>query len=580
MPQVPGFTRRGRQSLADLWSQPDGEFPDELWPRAELSRIEEHPTEWLVVVEHYFRDDAQGGVGCVLVEQDAVEQALEQDTWIGRDIGRAGIVTSWSDGGPNEESFEDGLAGTDRGVAVEFFCQVREHHWLVTPSVEISLPFVWYWDARQTGDNWVYFDAAGRDQDLIRTSVQEDSWRVEVRAFELRQYLAVRKKSLVLQHDHVIKREHTDFERADEEFRSEWCYFTWYGLHDTIVGPRPAFSRLLGQYAIKPLRGPRVPAWQERSDKGDYPEFQYDVDPQTGRAIRHTCDPNQLGTYYDSPDVPPRPHYLTPAYFKREVLSRYTSEPSRYTVSATRLSCLDLWGLAISTNTASLVEVYLGDLGRDLPAGEWPHWQAHNVAPAGSMAEDRFRRDFLNQPAAAHDPVGDLRRARSETQELARGLLGSGLWKQLQRRQRREFDNLHSPTSGDFSALDGALLTLTKGLIDAVEPAVLRAYLVGEDLAPDLKTLQLLEALVERLGGDPAIIRPFRDVQLLRSAGGVAHLAGSDVDKVLTRTGIAGLSPQAAFESLCTRLTEAVLQLGALLAQPCAPKAQPGPGSL
>lgn len=182
------------------------------------------------------------------------------------------------------------------------------------------------------------------------------------------------------------------------------------------------------------------------------------------------------------------------------------------------------------------------------------------------MAEDRFRRDFLNQPTASHDPVGDLRRARSETQELARGLLSSGLWKELQGRQRREFDNLHSPTSRDPSALDSALLTLTKGLIDAIEPTALRTYL-GKEASQDMRTLQMLEVLAERLGGDPAIIKPLRDVQQLRSAGGVAHLAGSDVDKVLARTGIAGLAPHQAFESLCGRLTDALSQLGALLAQ-------------
>lgn len=571
MPRVPGFTGGGGQSLASQWPKPALAFPAELWPTAELTRIREHPTEWVVIEEHYFREGAHGGVGCVLIDQAGIAQVLAEDTWIGRDIGRAGTVTSWSSTGPNEETFEDGLTGTDRDAAVQFFAQVREHHGLVLPSVEISLPFLWYWDAHRDGDNWVYMNEAGRDQDLIRTMVHEDAWRIEVRAFELRQYLAVRDLALVVQQDVVLKSAHQDFERADDEFRSDWCYFTWHALADRpLPGSRPGFCRLLGQYVIRPLRGARVPAWQARSQKSDHPQFQHDVDPQTGQAIRHTCDPDQLGTYYDPPDTPPRPHYLTPVYFNREVLGRYTSEPSRYTVTATRLSCLNLWGVAISTNTAGLIEVYLGDLGRDLPAGEWPHWLGHNVAPAGSMADDRFRRDFLNQPTASHDPVGDLRRARAETQELARGLLGTGLWKDLQGRQRREFDNLHSPTSRDPSALDSALLTLTKGLIDAIEPAGLRSYL-GEDGSQGKKTLEMLEALVERLNGDPAIVAPFRDVQRLRSAGGVAHLAASDVGKVLAKTGIAGLSPHEAFEGVCERLTEAIRKLGARLAAPRQP---------
>ena len=82
-----------------------------------------------------------------------------------------------------------------------------------------------------------------------------------------------------------------------------------------------------------------------------------------------------LGDYADSS----RLHSMTPVYFSREVLNRYASEPSRYKVTAGRIWCLDLWGLDIGTNTAGLIEVYLGELGA-LSAGEQTHWLAHNVA--------------------------------------------------------------------------------------------------------------------------------------------------------------------------------------------------------
>jgi hypothetical protein len=75
---------------------------------------------------------------------------------------------------------------------------------------------------------------------------------------------------------------------------------------------------------------------------------------------------------------------------------------------------LDLWGVDISFNSGGLVEVYLGDLGRDLPAAEWGHWQSYNVPPQGMMDEGRFRRDFLNQPANSKDPAGGLQRARDK----------------------------------------------------------------------------------------------------------------------------------------------------------------------
>lgn len=553
IPQIPGYTHQGRPSLASNWHKPEGDFPGELWPSGELQRITPEPTDWVTVEEHTWAEDGHGGVGCVLVNNDSAERALVKDSWIGRDLGTASI---WGDG-----TFEDGQSGSDRGVDVQFFCQVREHHNLRPPSVEISLPFLWYWDAMPDGDNWSYLNEAGRDQELIRTEVREDFYRIEVRAFELRQYLAARNLALVVQHDFVPLSERSDFSHVEHEYRADWCHFTWCATHRAMGSSRPGFARLLGQYLIRPLAGVRLPRWQEREAERAYPEFQYAVDPGSGAAIRHTCDPDQLGTYFDEDDS--RLHYLTPVYFKREVLGRYTSEPSRYRVTATRITCLDLWGVDISTNTEGLVEVYLGDIGRDLPSDEWTHWLGYNVAPAGQMAEDRFRRDFLNQPTASRDLPGDLRRARAEAREASRLVLGAAMWRELGEPERTEFDRLHAPTSSDRGALQGPVLTLTKALVDAIDPAPLKAFLGSE--AKELKQLQLLELLVTRLQGDPSIAAAFKGLHRLRSAGGIAHLSGGDREKVLQRAGVAGMTPQQAFDLLCVQLTQALRDLIGLM---------------
>lgn len=552
-PAIPGYTTGGHRSLADVWERPSGDFPDELWPERELRRIVPDPTDWVVIAEHHFTDDAHGGVGSVLVDIDGGSVALEQDSWIGHDLGSVGI---WGDG-----AFEDGLTISDRGIDVEFFCHVRNHHNVRLPSVEVSLPFLWYWDAIGDANKWFYLNRAGRDEELIRAEVREDFYRVQVKALELRQYLAARNLSLVVQHDFVPKTKRSDFSRVEAEYRSDWCNFTWVCTSEISLSTRPGFARLLGQYLIRPMSGSRVPRWEERKADRAYPEFQYAIDPTSGAPIRHTCDPDQLGTYFDDDNT--RPHYLTPVYFRREVLGRYTSEPSRYRVTATRLSCLDLWGVDISTNTADLVEVYLGDLGRDVPPDEWPHWLGHNVAPAGRMAEDRFRRDILNQPTASRDIPGDLRRARAEAVEASRGFFGVAMWKELRDPLRSEFDALHAPISSDSSALYAPVLTLTKALVDAIEPAQLKAYLGSE--AQDLKQLQLLELLVQRLQGDDSIATAFKNLHHVRSAGGIAHFSGSSREKVLERVGIAGMGPPEAFDSICIQLTRALRQLSALL---------------
>ena len=113
----------------------------------------------------------------------------------------------------------------------------------------------------------------------------------------------------------------------------------------------------------------RVPRFEEfHRDDTEYPAFIYRLDPDTHEPLKHTCNPDELGTYFDPDDS--RLHYLTPVYFRREVLERYVAKPTTYRTTVYRLSCLNLREADIGFNTVGLVEVYLGDLGQNLPPAQ------------------------------------------------------------------------------------------------------------------------------------------------------------------------------------------------------------------
>jgi hypothetical protein len=458
MPRIPGYIDdRSRESLGAAWARPDGSYPPQLWPRGRLDQIDPRPSGWLTVEEHSFTAETHGGTGCVLVRREEVAGALADTTWTGRDLGKVSI---WDSG-----RFDNGLTENDQPNA-EFFVQARRASGSKVPHIELSYPFLWYWDAYEVANGWRYVNRAGREQDLVRYNRTEDDWRVEVRALELRTFLAAYGKAAIVQIDLVTKVEESGFERVDAEYKSDWAHFDFHAVHDGLTGERPAFSRLLGQYAIAGQRTSRLPRWDERRQDRDYPPFIYGVDVETGEPLTHTCDPDQLGTYFDKDGT--RLHYLTPVYFKREVLQPYTAEPGRYSVSSSRLSCLDLWGIDISFNSAGLVEVYLGDLGRDLPSDEWGHWRTYNVPPEGQMDEGRFRRDFLNQWASSVDPVRDLRRSRAKANDAAFARFGGPLWRGLPPDLESEYQSLIGPLTDDPAALNGPLLVLTKAFVDAL----------------------------------------------------------------------------------------------------------------
>ena len=363
--------------FASIWRPPDGDYPKELWPEPCLQEIEPNPIGWLTVVEHYFDDEKHGGKAAVLIDESEVMSALSAGSWIGQDLGRSGIWT----GSGGSRWFDDGLSSEDRGVRVEFFGQVREQHDLRNPVVEISYPFLWYWEAIEREGGWYYLNRAGRDQPLIQVDIHKDHWKIQVRALELRRYLADIERVLLVQVDHVTKLQSAAFEAIGDEFESAWASFTWDCNLGGRFGRKENHSRLLGKHVIKGSMDSCSPRWERDKDSLQYPEFQYGIESSTGEPLTHTCDPNQLGTYFDRDAT--RIHYLTPVYFTPDVLTRYLDDPERYSLRSSHLSCLDIWSVSISTNTAELVEVYLGDIGQYIPADEWPHWKAHNVPPEG-----------------------------------------------------------------------------------------------------------------------------------------------------------------------------------------------------
>ncbi|WP_218220436.1 hypothetical protein [Nesterenkonia sp. Act20] len=511
---------------------------------------------WLTIEEHFHHsDDMYGGTHCVLIDAESRDHVLRSGThWSGRsDIGQ---VEVWSDG-----TFSDGLTASRHGDSgLVFFSAVREHHGFVLPTFEITPTFLWYWDAFPSDCGWSYFDSAGRSVELIRISISMDEWKVDVSALEMRTFLAASGRELLVQKDYTLLTtdEIKPFARVDDNHRTTWSNLDWLAIEDDGFSEATAFSSLMGKYVVTGAATSRMRRVDARNADKSYLEYIYAIDARTGDIRRHTCNPRMLGDNEDSS----RLHSMTPVYFSREVLNRYASEPNRYQVTANRISCLDLWGLDISTNTAGLIEVYLGELGA-LSESEQAHWLAHNVPPEGEMDEGRFRRDFLNQSVGSPDPGGDLRRARHRAADATRGLLGSPVWRDLDPQAATEFEALLGPTSNDPSALTAPTIILTKSLVDGIDPAPLKKFLGGSESGE--KSIALLRRLLSSLGDTQDAAEVFAALQAFRSAGGVAHLGGSNAGAARARLGIDGMAPLEAFAHMTVSLTWALNHVAALV---------------
>lgn len=530
--------------------QPAGTHP-EWWPVAGMRTITPEPTTWVKIVEQT-PGPAPDIRRCALVSLTDVPEVLGQHRSL---VGEVGDVEVF------EDRFHDGLTDPFRRNA-EFFCQVRWLEFVDEPSVEWAWPFLWYWKAVRQGDSWIYLNAAGRDVELARIRVENvDQYVVEVRAMELREYLYRRKMVLLI--DVQLNDDYPDVglvEREEHPFECEWASmaFVLYS-YDNVAGREIAASSLHGQYIVRPAENAVGPSWCSDDKPEYYPDFVYGIDPLSGRSLTVAPTEENAGS-----DGYPGPFFSTRIYFQPQVLDRYLVEPGRYNVTASRITCLTKWSLSIGCTSDNLVEVDLYDLSR-MPWQEWSHWKTHNVPPMdGTPDEGKLRREHFNQMASSPDVVRELRAALQRANSIAQQYLGWMIWRPLDGQMFIEWQALHAPVVTDRAALQGPILTLSKTLVDTIDSVKLRKTLTSKP-DPNARTLVLLQRYVEQLGGNPDVVQPLKDLQTLRSRGGIAHYSGSGADDVLAQIAGDARTPAEVFTKICAKLTGSLNSIAVVL---------------
>jgi hypothetical protein len=530
------------------------DLPEELRQEAYLRDLTPRPTEWVTVWASESTDDRNGGVAAYLATLEESRQALSGATWAGYGLGKA---DSYRQG--DECVFTDGMSD---GQTVRFFVHVLTHHRVAPARVEFVPSFLWFFEAvpRGKGD-WYYLSRSGADLDLVRVDIGEDAkGTVKVAAMPLRRYLAASKQALVVQHDYVVFSDEPIPETGRFEFKSESMHLQLDAVSEPATG-RTSHSRLLGKHLVLPLEGDPC-GGEDDLQEGPFPAFIYGIDQATGEPLSFTCEESKLTNNFVKREG--APHYLTPVYFRREVLTRYTQQPGKYTVAREGISCLDLWSLRMDINPEGLVEVYLGDLGKYLPSEERDYWRSFNVPPVGGMSEYRFNRDFLAQFVDSDDPIRDLHRGRHRANEASEKKWARQLYMPLHPEDRSAWDGIHLMTTGDPSERDRLVVVLAKGLVDSLDVELLR-HLAER---PDGRSLELLEELVVRWGGDPEVsVTPLRLVQSMRSSG-AAHVRGHKYASLLSRSGLEDLSPDKQFERLVRLSAGALNSLTELIEHP------------
>lgn len=516
---------------------------------------------WITVFDIHKEDDGDYVTFCGLIpdEQYLIQKVLGHFDW---DI-RIGYEhpSFWREGLDGAIHYERFGSILNR-IPFEPLIIYRSFHGRREEYVELREKFRLYHNLyHESRKNEFIFIAESGEEDVVaRIEKTGGNFRVQIKTKYLRDFLATRSMVLVRFHDHTrfSKEDLTNVLGKDIIKKNEpsFCFhITIDSKLDSLSNK--CFSRFLGKDTLQPFKEPVHEDYKFLKGKEEkkYENFIIGVD-EDGNQIEHSCDPDRLSNFFGA--NPDAPHYLTPVFFKREVLRKYYDHPSKYSVEDNYIRCGYLWGMRYGQNPSGLVHAWLGDLG-ELPHNEQLHWRQFNVPPEGGLGNATIRRELLAEFADPDEITHIFKYEFGKFSEYWASKFGWNLFLPLREDDIHFIKSLHVPTSEDHLEFDQQILALAKVLPDSINESELKK-LIRKSVTGSNKIKLFKEVLISYFDVEKTqaneILQPLRDIQSLRSSG-AAHRKGDKYEEISKRLGLS----EESYVNFFRRLLENVVNM-------------------
>jgi hypothetical protein len=507
--------------------------------------------EWVDAFLHSEKEGVSEDIYCVLIDADKKEEMLNDPSWAFQmGDGLPEFVIRYNNGEKKTEYYRYSSDSIQPLAILRRFHGIRDDYW------EISEEFRHYFNLFEDRKNERFFeiDNNGDEIDVVRMN----AGNIKIKLNYIRDFLATKKMALLIQYEFDKSSPKTIKEQniAEENITvkdGNYCYVYYAGDYDfSFDGKQKSYSRLYGVKVIDSFPTVKVRGFSR--DDRKYEEFFIGFN-EAGNALYFTCEETKLSDGYKNLEAP---NYLTPVFFKKDVLTKYYSQPSKYSINDGQVSCAGLWSLRIDNNHTEYVMVFLGDLGR-LEYKEQLHWKHNNLETKDKMSHTCFTRNFQVQFAPPEKSDLFFKSRYEQVKENWKKKMGWDLFQSLSRDDEYHLKTLRIPLTNEQKEFDEQVLSLTKLLIDSLnEKELVKGMPL---LEPNSKGISKLEAFLQnRNFHSSQMIKFLRDLQELRSSG-VAHLKGSQYDKMKKAFGIGGKELSNVFDGI---LLEAIKFLNTL----------------
>ena len=478
--------------------------------------------EWIITYSSHRDDSEWSGFYSAFISEERIKKSLNDPSWdLSIGSGLPGFSFHFENGKEVGTYYKCSDEGVEPLIIWRSFHGMKDGYW------EVSEEFRHYFNLYEDRphNKFILINDNGDDEDVILMS--DDEIKIKLRL--VKEFLAVKKMRLTLFFDFNRFSEKTIEELGIKEYHEhkkgdDFIYSigarSWDSFGDD---KKKSQGFLMGKKLIRGLKDFN-PKLFDRDEK-KFVDFVIGVD-EDGKEIAHTCNEDKLANFFGKNKG--SPYFVTPVFFTKDVLTKYYSQPNKYSVEDGYLRCGGMWGLRMDNNHPDFVMAFLGDLGH-LSYKEQLYWKSFNVATKGKMSHTAWARGF---EAKFTDPEkSDLffKQKFASFQEAWEKKFGWKLFKLLSKEDEHYFKTLRVPLTNEQKEFDEQVLAITKIFIDSLNEQEL-----GKDMTiakENPKGLDKFEAFLLSKGMRFNSMMEFlRNLQTLRSAG-VAHRKGDNYEK-------------------------------------------------
>jgi len=500
--------------------KPDLTFKDKL---EEISTFGKG--EWVTVFSKKEKDDEH--IYCALIPIQDAEKSLKNPSWdlsIGH--GFPGFVYHFENGKRISSYYRFSDKGVEPLVFWRSFHGIKDGYWEILE--EFRNYFNFYED--KNNNKHLFIDENGDEHEVI--IIEKDNIKIKLKY--LKEFLAVKKMYLAIFFDFNRFSNKSLAEQGLKEYhrhivKEYYCYSIGARNWEHHFDKEKSHGWLMGKKLIQGLKD-FEPQIINKKDE-EYEEFIIGFDDD-GNEILFTCNEDKLSNYFGKNEGAPQ--YVTPVFFRKDVLTKYYSQPNKYSVHDGYLECSGLWGLRIDNNHPDHVVAFLGDLGH-LGHNEQLYWKHYNIGKKGKISYTAWARNFKAEFADPERSDLFFKQRFKAFNKKWREKFGWNLFSPLSKNDEYHFKTLRIPLTNEQNEFDEQVLSLTKLLIDSLNEKKLT---IGLESKKGSKGIDKLEDFLRSKGVIfESMIEFLRDLQYLRSSG-VAHLKGKKYKKIKKSFGI------------------------------------------